>query len=157
MHLEIPVCIASPGLSLRVICFCYSYPSCFAFGPCRSSFVILYYCFLIHANQPRNLEICFCWIYSVTPLDCSRLRDCCVLKIEKARTRNGRKLGRGRAASPNPPFPFSQSCPHISVCLSLTRHSYCLRGWNQSLDSSSALYCLMKLELLRHLVNNALR
>ena len=55
------------------------------------------------------------------------------------------------------PSPFSQSCAHIFVCLSLTRHSYYLRGWNQSLVSSSALYCLMKLELLRHLVNNALR
>ena len=55
------------------------------------------------------------------------------------------------------PSPFSLSRVHIFVCLSLTRHSYYLRGWNQSLVSSSALYCLMKLELLRHLVNNALR
>ena len=55
------------------------------------------------------------------------------------------------------PSPFSQSCAHIFVCLLLTRHSYYRRGWNESLVSSSALYCLMKLELLRHLVNNALR
>ena len=38
------------------------------------------------------------------------------------------------------PSPFSQSRAHIFVCLSLTRHSYYLRGWNQSLVSSSALY-----------------
>ena len=55
------------------------------------------------------------------------------------------------------PSPFSQSCAHIFVCLSLTRHSYYLRGCNQSLVSPSALYSLVKLELLRHLVNNALR
>ena len=51
--------------------------------------------------QPSNLGISYCWIYSVTPLDCSRLRDSRRLpKIEK------RKLGRGRAAPTPPPFPF---------------------------------------------------
>ena len=32
--------------------------------------------------QPSNLSICYCWIYSVTPLDRSRLRDSRVPKIE---------------------------------------------------------------------------
>jgi len=100
-------------------------------------------------------------IYFVTLLACSRLREGSEIvrspKLRKREHENGTKLGRGMAAPTPPPFPFSQSCAHIFVCLSLTRHSYCLRGWNQSLVSFSALYCLMKLELLRHLVNNALR
>ena len=67
---------------------------------------------------------------------------------------NWREEGRRHRLRPSR---FFQSCAYIFVCLSVTRHSYYLRGWNQSLVSSSALYCLMKLELLRHLVNNALR
>ena len=137
MHLEIPVCIAPPGLS--VICFCKAYPFSFAFAPSSSSFVI-YPCESYKFYQPRNLGIC--WIYYVTPLDCSRLWDRCVLQIEKARTREWEETCQRKGGLC--PSPFSQSCAHIFVCLSLTRHSYCLRGWNQSLVSSRALYCLIE-------------
>ena len=56
--------------------------------------------------QPRNLGIC--WIYYVTPLDCSRLWDRCVLQIEKAQTRKWEETGErkgGITASALPLFP----------------------------------------------------
>ena len=57
--------------------------------------------------QPSNLDICYCWIYSVTPLDCSRLRDSRVPKIEKARTRKWEETGERKGGVPSPPsFPF---------------------------------------------------
>ena len=49
-------------------------------------------------------------IYFVTPLACSRLREGSEIvespKLRKREHKNGRKLGRGRAAPTPPPFPF---------------------------------------------------
>ena len=108
--------------------------------------------------EPRNLGICCCcWIYSVTPLYCSRLRDSRVPRIEKVRTQKWEKLGRGRAAPTPLPLPFFLVLrSYFRVSFTYKSFLLYLRGWNHSLPSSSALYCLLKLELLRHLVNNAL-
>ena len=56
--------------------------------------------------QPRNLGICYFWIYSVTPLAVQGSEIVVFSKLRKREHENGRKLGRRRAAPTPPPFSF---------------------------------------------------
>ena len=98
--LELFVCVSL----ILFVCICsvsqfiYHFVLMFA-NPCES----------YKLYQPRNcLRICYCSIYSVTPIDCSRLRHRCDLKIEKARTREWEGTGERKddaTASTHLPFP----------------------------------------------------
>ena len=119
MHLEIPVCIAPPGflfelfVSVSLILFVFHLLRLLV----HLSFCLNDPCESFKLYQPSNLGICYCWIYSVTPIDCSRLRDSQVPKIEKARTRKREETGERKGGANASALPIFLSPALIFSCV----------------------------------------
>ena len=107
--------------------------------------------------QPSNLGICYCWLYSVTPLDCSRLRDSRVPKIEKARTRKWEETGE-RKGCPN-----ASALPFFLVLRSYFRVSFTYASFllSERLEPESGfIQCIILFNetwIAQKSCNNALR